>query len=628
MSIPRLADAARRLNECRSIVTQMRQSVGWMSQTRLTAVVGEQGLIESLTNIIARADEQINQMANGTSDKLNVCMAELESLLDGPVWTVARQTHQQIAERYAEVETQVRAVTEEYLTLRTNFEKLDVIVKRAENLHFEGAESAKNLAKAFGRLRKSQTDFQAGRFDTAAAAVEYAKSLLTEAQLTSEFSAGQVMVDVQKFGSYVEKLAKDLDDAEEKDDKLARRIELFLISGMPAEDKYVPYTVLLRRPGYGHMPETNLYDVDVETLDIDQTLFKEIINEIAATALEGIRSAPKPTGEATDEAGTVRRALPERKVLAKHLDQLDPAERLERIGSRMYSLLIPDAMQRLIDETVDFPLTVTSNNPELPWELLHDGSDFLCLKRMFARLPAGQTFPRRTRELNPKRGVEKSRVLLIHSVCGEPLKQAEIEIGEIQNRLAEMTPEPVVTTLLGPDVNSSRLTDELSLGNYDLIHYAGHAGYDPKQPQLSYLLLSSGERFRANRVQRVLEGHPVVFLNACESSKSAPNSIEQFTDSTVAQAQGLASAFVYGGAQACVGSLWPVFDDTAAELSVAFYRQLIVERRRVGEALRLARKSSYDNDTQQDRITWAAYALYGDPSYRLGAETITEYGAG
>ena len=54
----------------------------------------------------------------------------------------------------------------------------------------------------------------------------------------------------------------------------------------------------------------------------------------------------------------------------------------------MYSLLIPDAMQRLIDETDEFPLTITSNNPELPWELLHDGTEFLCLKRTFARMPA------------------------------------------------------------------------------------------------------------------------------------------------------------------------------------------------------------------------------------------------
>ncbi|HET8989352.1 MAG TPA: CHAT domain-containing protein, partial [Humibacillus sp.] len=314
---------------------------------------------------------------------------------------------------------------------------------------------------------------------------------------------------------------------------------------------------------------------------------------------------------------TVRRAAPVRAISTDHLDQLDTAGRLERIGRRMYSLLIPDAMQRLIDETDDFPLTITSNNPELPWELLHDGTEFLCLKRTFARMPAQQTFPRRTRDSVVPGERRKTTVLLIHSVHGEPLQQAEKEINDIEARLAEMSPAPIVTKLTGSDVTASRLTDELSLGDYDLIHYAGHAGFDAQRPELSYLLLSTGEHFRAERVQRLLEGHPVVFLNACESSKSAPQVQGRSTGGTVAQAQGLASAFVYGGAQACVGSLWPVFDDTAADLAVEFYRQLIEKRQRVGEALRRARVMSHSR--QQDRTTWAAYALYGDPSSLLAA---------
>ncbi len=426
-------------------------------------------------------------------------------------------------------------------------------------------------------------------------------------------------------------------DAELRDTKLARRAELFLISGATV-DLSVPYKVLLRRPNFGTIQESNLYD-DVEVLLTDQDLFRDTIDTIAESSIKGIRSAagqqptpaqraapqeqvaPSPTpAEGASPAGsapTVRRAAPVRAVATDHLDQLDSAGRLERIGRRMYSLLIPDAMQRLIDETDEFPLTITSNNPELPWELLHDGTEFLCLKRTFARMPAQQTFPRRTRDFAAPGVRRKTTVLLIHSVHGEPLQQAEREVSAIEAGLATMSPAPVVTRLSGSDVTASRLTDELSLGDYDLIHYAGHAGFDAERPERSYLLLSTGEHFRAERVQRLLEGHPVVFLNACESSKSAPQAQGRSTGGTVAQAQGLASAFVYGGAQACVGSLWPVFDDTAAELAVEFYRQLIEKRQRVGEALRRARVLSHSQ--QQDRTTWAAYALYGDPSSLLAA---------
>lgn len=238
-------------------------------------------------------------------------------------------------------------------------------------------------------------------------------------------------------------------------------------------------------------------------------------------------------------------------------------------------------------------------------------------------MPAGQTFPRRTRDTAPLTEARQPKVLLIHSEAGEPLPKARAEIDAIKTRLASMEPQPIVTLLTGEDVTSSRLTDELSLGNYDVIHYAGHAGFDALRPHLSYLLLTSGEQFRAERVQRLLEGHPVVFLNACESTRAAPQVTGLPTGSTVAQAQGLGSAFVYGGAQACVGSLWPVFDDTAAKLAITFYEQLIAKRQRVGEALREARRRSHDD--KSDTITWAAYALYGDPAYRLGASVITTW---
>ncbi|GAA3688435.1 hypothetical protein GCM10023081_27220 [Arthrobacter ginkgonis] len=616
MSVPRLAAAARRLTECKALVEEMRQEVDWMDKTRLTAVVGERHLIESLTTNITRADTQIAQMANGTPDRTKGCMAKLESLLDDPVWAVARETRKHLAARKEEVEEYVREVKEEYRTLRVDLKKIENLVGQAGRLGVKVTdELARELASVSVNFGLTEEEFQAGRFDTAAVAVEHARQALAKAQFTSELPASRTVVDAKKLGSYLENLAKVIGDAEKKDDKRTRRTELFLISGNPVEGMSVPYKVLLRRPGYEHMPETNLYD-DVEVFDADQKQFQEIINSIAEAALNGIRSAPNPPAAG---AGNVRRTRPE-----EHLGQLDPAGQLEKIGRRMYSLLIPDAMQRLIDETEGFPLTVTSNNPELPWELLHDGEGFLCLKRMFARMPAGQTFPRRTREPIPG-GKTRSKVLLIHSVSEEPLVQAEREIEEIQRRLAGMKPEPVVTKLSGSEVNARRLTDELSLGDYDLIHYAGHAGYDPQRPQFSYLLLSSGEHFRADRVQRLLEGHPVVFLNACESSKTAPQSPGRPTGSTVAHAEGLASAFVYGGAQACVGSLWPVFDDTAADLSVEFYRQLIEEKQRVGEALLQARLHSCENN-QKDRITWAAYALFGDPSYRLGGP-ITEYGA-
>lgn len=636
ITITRLAGSIKRLNECKAMVERMSLDIDALNRTWLTAVVGEEQLIKLLREQLTDADTLVTELAAGDGGSARVHVERLEAVLSGPMWSLAQEAATELADRRIEIKKHARAIQEEYSSLRLNFDRLSKAVRKAELVRLESADRQRTLASEVeGKFRACEPDLKTGRLDNVAVAVRHAKNLLLEAELaTQDSDSGQITVDAAKLDNFTSAFEKDIAAAEIRDDKLARRSELFVISG-GVTDKSVPLKVLLRRPGYRDIQETNLYD-DVEVLVMDQALFRDTIDRIAEAALVGIRSAGHPavsahpggdaeTAAPLDMGDQTRRALPSRAATSELLDQLDPTARLEKVGRRMYSLLIPDAMQRLIDETDDFPLTITSNNPELPWELLHDGDDFLCLKRMFARMPAGQTFPRRTRDTAPLTEARRTKVLLVHSEANEPLPKARTEIERIKARLEKMEPQPIITLMSGSDVTSSRLTDELSLGNYDVIHYAGHAGFDAVHPHLSYLLLSSGEQFRAERVQRLLEGHPVVFLNACESTRAAPQVTGLPTGSTVAQAQGLGSAFVYGGAQACVGSLWPVFDDTAADLAVWFYEYLIDKRQRVGEALREARRRSHD--AKNDAITWAAYALYGDPAYRLGASTITTWGA-
>ena len=82
-------------------------------------------------------------------------------------------------------------------------------------------------------------------------------------------------------------------------------------------------------------------------------------------------------------------------------------------------------------------------------------------------------------------------------------------------------------------------------------------------------------------------------------------------------AEGLASAFIYGGARGCIGALWPVYDRPAAQFAVQFYSR-VLEGHMIGEAMRLARRQIRQEYPNQ--ITWAAYMLYGDPTYRLVVE--------
>lgn len=647
-TVARLARALRALKENERTAEQIRGLVATIEPTGLVPVGAERGLLEDLDELVDRAHELIDQLSEDDSTRRRYTLAELEDLVRRPEWVAAGRALEQLQEIRRDLDDYVRSLTEERAAYFLPFQQFYDAIKRAETLGVEVAAEDRELAtEVWNRLKASDTDLGAGRYDKLAVALEFAGSTMREHQLvsTAELDGRRAALEAK------------IADAESLRKRRGARAELFVITGAPV-DGDVPITVLMRRPTYEGWQETNLYE-DFTVLKMDQDLFRDIIEKVTDVALRGLRAArppdetaaapasssaapdmdPIPTAsslpalEPEDPAGvlgpgaqapmteaasgSVRRAKPVRmSVSPELLGALDTAHRLEMIGRRMYSLLIPDAMQRLIDEHPDFSLTITSNNPELPWELLHDGKQYLCLSRMLARMPTGQTFPRRVRDFTGTPGSQK-RVLLISTGTADDLPGAVEEIEEIDQELRRHSTIVSITKLVGDEVTSSRLTDELSLGDYHLIHYAGHAGFDRRRPERSYLLLPNGERFRADRVQRLLEGHPIVFLNACESSRSGSQDDGGSTASTVAQSQGLATAFVYGGAPACVGSLWPVFDDSARTLARAFYSHLLGTSEPVGEALRCAREVC--RTTSQDLVTWAAYALYGEPRYVLGA---------
>ena len=108
---------------------------------------------------------------------------------------------------------------------------------------------------------------------------------------------------------------------------------------------------------------------------------------------------------------------------------------------------------------------------------------------------------------------------------------------------------------------------------------------------------------------------PVAILNACQSGRTAneerPQEVKQYLQKP---AEGLASSFIYGGALGCIGALWPIYDKPAAEFALEFYGR-VLEGYMIGEAMRQARVCIREAHPQQ--ITWAAFVLYGDPTFRL-----------
>jgi CHAT domain-containing protein len=181
------------------------------------------------------------------------------------------------------------------------------------------------------------------------------------------------------------------------------------------------------------------------------------------------------------------------------------------------------------------------------------------------------------------------------------LPQAEREAEEIKNLF------PGSEALIREEATRSRFLD--AAGDYEIIHFGGHAVVNQEFPLLSYLVLSpenpkeSGLLYGHELYSGHFERSQLAVLAACETA-SGPISGEGVMS--------LARAFLAVGVPNVVASLWDIEDQMATQLLRAFYARLT----RVSDpvvALRDAQLSLLrsSNSNLRDPAAWAAFELFG-----------------
>jgi hypothetical protein len=270
-----------------------------------------------------------------------------------------------------------------------------------------------------------------------------------------------------------------------------------------------------------------------------------------------------------------------------------------------------------------------------PWELLHDGEDLLGLRYALGR----QVFmDMPTVRQARRRAAGAIRVLVVGDPIFTPGFAADLrrqkrplpsqlpeareearrvtqEFERLRDELAGLPPlhvESVVGDTLGVTEMRERLR-----GGYHIIHFAGHGIFRRGNPETSAWLLSDGELW-AREIRNTLAGQDeppwLIFANACEAGMDAAANRYQ------GDVFGLATACINQGVAAYVAPLWPVRDVLAAELAADFYRELVVKRASVGEALRRAKvraRGAAAAGEAAHQLAWASFVLYGDPTQQL-----------
>jgi tetratricopeptide (TPR) repeat protein len=283
-----------------------------------------------------------------------------------------------------------------------------------------------------------------------------------------------------------------------------------------------------------------------------------------------------------------------------------PAARpLERVGGLVFSHLLTEPARARLREAgpADLYLRLDERLVHVPWELCHDGRDFLATKFRIGRqvitsLPLPH--PRPVREAGAT-----LRVLIVADPT-ETLPQAAEEADRLCG-LLDALPAVDVTLIGGKSVRRVPLL--AALQEHDVVHFAGHSHHDAAVPARSGWHLAEGV-LTAGEIAKLRPSPCLVFSNSCEAGTSpAWESGYRYEG----HAFGIGSAFLLAGAHNYVGTFWVVHDEESVLFATSCYRAL-ASGMSLGAALLEARHAVIAERGSQG-LTWASYLLYGNPAF-------------
>jgi len=276
-------------------------------------------------------------------------------------------------------------------------------------------------------------------------------------------------------------------------------------------------------------------------------------------------------------------------------------------GQDIWTYLLPDILREKFDSAHGRNLVLHLDRPLLgiPWELLHDGDEFLGRRFRMGRLVSVDAA---RGDVLPRSMSGPLDVLIVADPCGD-LPAARREAAELEAVLEQAECMGRVT-VLSTKVSVRALRDELS--KHDVLHYAGHADHMEGRGETCLRLADGHLPVRLLDQLRGKVTFPgLVFLNACGSS-DATQAMAAGLD-PLGQASGTASSFLLGGTRHVVATLWEVRDEVAREFALGFYQSL-GRGEMVGEAMEAGR-SAVTTRHGAERLLWAAHLLYGDPTW-------------
>jgi CHAT domain-containing protein len=147
------------------------------------------------------------------------------------------------------------------------------------------------------------------------------------------------------------------------------------------------------------------------------------------------------------------------------------------------------------------------------------------------------------------------------------------------------------------------------LGRASILHFAGHAVFNPDEPERSFLALTGAAdddgRLAAREIGALrLSKTYVVVLSACSTMNPRPTRAGPMA--------GLAHSFLSAGVPVTISTLWDVSDRATTELLVEVHRGLATGGDATAVLRRAQLRALHSSDpTLSVASTWAAFTSTG-----------------
>lgn len=288
----------------------------------------------------------------------------------------------------------------------------------------------------------------------------------------------------------------------------------------------------------------------------------------------------------------------------------------DRFGTTLAkSVLAPEIREVLARELAgpsQPPLVVVHDAPtsRIPWETLRLGEISPALAGGLTHRYDGGVLS--VAKWNEERARTPGLSMLLVVNPTEDLEGAEAEGERIQAMLSRR-PEIRLTVLHRKEARRNTLIERFQSGEYDVVHYAGHAFFDPDNRGRSGIICAGEEVLAGADLAALRQLPSLVFFNACEAARvRRPGQQQEATDQPIRSTVSFAESFLAGGVANYLGTYWPVGDAGAAAFADAFYSGLLR-----GDPLGRALIDGRAKVRERNLGDWANYVLYGNPEFRL-----------